>query len=48
MSSAKGIIARDIKVPDIKNAFFIPSFLRVAGRDLAQEFDKARLKDRDN
>ena len=48
VSSAKGIIARDIKVSDIKSAFFIPSFLRVAGRDLAQEFDKARLKDRDN
>ncbi|MFM6369808.1 MAG: hypothetical protein ACKPGN_16545, partial [Dolichospermum sp.] len=24
MSSVKGIIARDIKVPDIKDAFFIP------------------------
>nr|WP_254445307.1 AAA family ATPase [Anabaena sp. UHCC 0204] len=48
ISSAKGIIARDIKVPDIKNAFFIPSFLRVASRELAEEFDKARLKEKDN
>jgi len=48
ISSAKGVIARDIKVPDIKNAFFIPSFLRVSSRELTEEFDKARLNERDN
>ncbi|MFM6844975.1 MAG: AAA family ATPase [Dolichospermum sp.] len=47
MSSSKGIIARDIKVPDIKDTFFIPSFLRVGSRELAEEFDKARLKEKD-
>jgi AAA15 family ATPase/GTPase len=47
MSSVKGIIARDIKVPDIKDAFFIPSFLRVGSRELAEEFDKSRLKDKE-
>lgn len=48
ISSAKGVIARDIKVPDIKNAFFIPSFLRVSNRELTDEFDKARLNEREN
>ncbi|MGM3305445.1 AAA family ATPase [Anabaena sp. WFMT] len=46
ISSAKGIIGRDIKVPDIKNAFFIPSFLRVASRELTEEFDKAVLNEK--
>ncbi|MBK1988061.1 AAA family ATPase [Sphaerospermopsis aphanizomenoides BCCUSP55] len=46
ISSAKGIIARDIKVPDIKNAFFIPSFLRVSSRELTEEFDKALLNEK--
>ena len=48
ISSAKGVIARDIKVPDSKNAFFIPSFLRVSSRELTDEFDKARLNEREN
>lgn len=48
ISSAKGIIARDIKVPDINHAFLIPSFLRVTSRELTEEFDKARLNERDN
>ncbi|MBD2136431.1 AAA family ATPase [Anabaena sp. FACHB-1237] len=48
ISSSKGIIARDIKVPDIKNAFFIPSFLRVSSRELAQEFDKSRLNEKES
>ncbi|MEA5552898.1 AAA family ATPase [Anabaena cylindrica UHCC 0172] len=48
ISSAKGVIGRDIKVPDINNAFFIPSFLRVTSRELTEEFDKARLSERDN
>lgn len=48
ISSAKGLIGRDIKVPDTKNASFIPSFLRISGRDLTREFDKARLNERDH
>lgn len=48
ISSAKGLISRDIKVPDIKNASFIPSFLRISSRDLTREFDKARLNEKDN
>ncbi|MEH2059679.1 MAG: AAA family ATPase [Nostoc sp.] len=48
ISSAKGLLAKDIKIPDIKNAFFIPSFLRVSSRDLTIEFDKARLNERDD
>lgn len=48
VSSAKGLIARDIKFPDSKNVSFIPSFLRVSNRDLTSEFDKARLSERDD
>ncbi len=48
ISSAKGVIARDIKVPDGKHSSFIPSFLRVSSRDLTREFDKARLNERDD
>ncbi|MDX2255673.1 MAG: ATP-binding protein [Pseudanabaenaceae cyanobacterium bins.39] len=48
VSSAKGLIAKDIKVPDSKNVSFIPSFLRVSNRDLTSEFDKARLNERDD
>lgn len=48
VSSAKGLIARDIKVPDIKNVFFVPSFLRISNRDLTREFDKARFSDREH
>ena len=48
VSSAKGLIARDIKIPDSKNVSFIPSFLRVSNRDLTSEFDKARLSERDD
>ncbi|MEA5619675.1 AAA family ATPase [Cronbergia sp. UHCC 0137] len=47
-SSAKGLLATDIKIPDIKDAFFMPSFLRIASRDLTEEFDKARLNEREN
>ena len=48
ISSAKGLRGRDIKVPEAKNASFIPSFLRISGRDLTREFDKARLNERDH
>jgi len=48
ISSAKGLIAKDIKVPDIKKTSFIPSFLRTSSRDLTTEFDKARLSERDD
>jgi AAA15 family ATPase/GTPase len=48
IANANGIITRDIKVPDIKNAFFIPAFLRVPSAKLTQEFDKARLNERDD
>jgi AAA15 family ATPase/GTPase len=48
VSSAKGLIARDIKIPDSRNVSFIPSFLRVSNRDLTSEFDKARLGERDD
>ncbi|WP_445632400.1 ATPase AAA-type core domain-containing protein [Nostoc sp. DSM 114161] len=48
ISSTKGLLARDIKIPDIKNAFFIPSFLRVSSRELAMEFDKARLNEKNH
>jgi len=48
LSSAKGLIGRDIKIPDIKNAFFISSFSRVSNRELTIEFDKARLNERDD
>ena len=47
VSSTKGLISKDIKVPDSKNVSFIPSFLRVSNRDLTSEFDKARLSERD-
>ncbi|MHC5727078.1 MAG: AAA family ATPase, partial [Nostoc sp.] len=47
ISSAKGLIAKDIKIPDIKNVSLIPSFLRVSSRDLTIEFDKARLNERE-
>ena len=46
IASAKGLISRDIKVPDIKKTSFIPSFLRTSSRDLTEEFDKARLNER--
>jgi AAA15 family ATPase/GTPase len=48
VSSAKGLISKDIKVPDSKNVSFIPSFLRVSNRDLTSEFDKARLNEKDD
>lgn len=48
IASAKGLIGKDIKVPDTKNASFIPSFLRISSRDLTTEFDKARLNERDH
>jgi AAA15 family ATPase/GTPase len=48
VSSAKGLVARDTKVPDTKNASFIPSFLRISNRSLTTEFDKARLNERDD
>lgn len=48
ISSAKGLIGRDIKVPDTKNASFIPSFLRISSRELTREFDKARFNERDH
>ncbi len=47
ISNSKGVIGRDIKAPDIKNAFFIPAFLRVANRELTEEYDKSRLINRD-
>ena len=49
ISSAKGIVATgDIKAANGKNVSFIPSFLRVSNRDLTNEFDKARLNERDD
>ncbi len=49
IANAKGLIARDIKVSDTKSVSFIPSsFLRISNRYLVEEFDKARLKERDD
>ena len=48
VSNSKGLIARDIKIPDTTAISFIPSFLRLSSRDLTTEFDKARLNDRDD
>jgi AAA15 family ATPase/GTPase len=48
VSSAKGLIARDIKVPDSKNVSFISSFFIMSNKSLTTEFDKARFNERDN
>jgi len=48
ISNINGLISKDIKVPDIKTAFFIPSFLRVTSRNLTKEMDKARLNERED
>ncbi len=46
IASSKGIIAKDVKVPDVKQVSFIPSFLRIANKDLTEEYDKARLSNK--
>ena len=48
VSSAKGLIARDIKVPDSKNVSFISAFSIMSDKGLTTEFDKARFIGRDN
>lgn len=48
LSSVKGILGRDIKVPDTKNAYFVPTFLRIRSRELAERFDIARLNEKDH
>lgn len=48
LSSAKGIVGRDIKIPDTKNAYFVPTFLRIRSRELAERFDIARLNEKDS
>jgi len=48
ISNINGLISLDIKVPDIKTAFFIPSFLRITSRNLTKEMDKARLNERED
>ena len=48
VSSSKGLIGKDVKIPDSKNVSFIPSSLRISNRVLTSEFDKARLSERDD
>lgn len=48
ISSSKGLISRDIKVPDTKKVSFIPSFLRASSEDLTAEFEAALFNERDN
>lgn len=47
LASSKALIGKDIKLPDIKDTFFVPAFLRISNRELANEFDKARFNKRD-
>ncbi|MEI6426951.1 MAG: AAA family ATPase [Pseudanabaena sp. ELA607] len=43
ISSNKGILGKDHKIPNIRDVFFNPAFLRPRSRTIAEEFDKAFL-----
>ena len=45
ISSNKGILGRDHKIPNVKDVFFNRAFLRPRSRVIAEEFDKAFLND---
>jgi AAA15 family ATPase/GTPase len=46
MASSKGLLGKDVKIPDVRNVSFIPSFLRSSNRALAEEYDKAYLNNK--
>ncbi len=48
IASSKGLLGKEVKIPDIKQVSFIPSFLRIRNKDLTEEYDKARFSNKDN
>ncbi|NEP61420.1 MAG: ATP-binding protein [Symploca sp. SIO2G7] len=46
VANSKGILTQEPKIFKVINVFFIPSFLRSSNRVLAEEYDKAYLKNK--
>lgn len=47
ISTAKGIVGRSPKLPDLTNVYFIPASVLRTNRELTAEYDKARFNNRE-